>query len=225
MVSSSILNMPIGDAVAFQPARILYIVPQSGWARETKILDLTSQLLDSYQGDFTENFKASVKRLVSFSPPPPSIFTLTCAHWYSSSRLTVTDAEGAQLAKWHSPIMGFGATHITFPEHSTHCTHALKVKPLSVARRAQSFVKYSVTYAWEAAGRFKSGRMSLYNVTRAGKIEVARYESESGGFTAGGSLVLVTKEVDELAALLTCMAVLNQRDAFYMPGLYLSSRD
>jgi hypothetical protein len=67
--------------------------------------------------------------------------------------------------------------------------------------------------------------MSLYRVTGTKKIRVARYESESSGFTAGGPLVLVMKEVDELVALLTCMAVLNQRDAFYMPGLYLSSRD
>ena len=225
MVSSSMLKMPIDKTVALQPARILYIVAQSGWDRETKILDLTSQLLDSYQDDFTEDFNASVKRLVGSSPPPPPIFTLTRAHWYSSSRLTVTDAEGTQLAKWHSPIMGYGVTHITFPEHSTHCTHALEVKPLSAFRRAQSFVSDSVTYAWETAGRFKSSRMSLYKAIGGKKIEVARYESESGGFTAGGPVVLVTTEVDELVGLLTCMAVLNQRDSYYMPGLYLSTRD
>src|SRR5271168_1587155 len=225
MVSSSILKKPIDKTVALQPTRILYIVAQSGWDRETKILDLTSQLLDSYQDDFTEDFNASVKRLVGSSPPPPPIFTLTRAHWYSSSRLTVTDAEGAQLAKWHSPILGYGVTHITFPEHSTHCTHALEVKPLSVARRAQSFISDSATYAWETAGRFKSSRMSLYKAIGGKKIEVARYESESGGFTAGGPVVLVTKEVDDLVALLTCMAVLNQRDYYYMPGLYLSTRD
>jgi hypothetical protein len=225
MVSSSILKMPIDKTVALQPTRILYIVAQSGWDQETKILDLTSQLLDSYQDDFTKDFNASVQRLVSSSPPPPPIFTLTRAHWYSSSRLTITDAEGAQLAKWHSPILGYGVTHITFPEHSTHCTHALKVKPLSVARRAQSFISDSATCVWETAGRFKSGRMSLYKAIGDKKIEVARYESESGGFTVGGPVVLATKEVDELVALLTCMAVLNQRDSYYMPGLYLSSRD
>ena len=125
MVSSSIREMPIDKTVALQPTRILYIVAQSDWDRVTKILDLTSQLLDSYQDDFTEDFKASVKQLVSSSPPPPPpIFTLTRAHWYSSSRLTVTDAEGAPLAKWHSPILGYGVTHITFPEHSTAATRS-----------------------------------------------------------------------------------------------------
>jgi hypothetical protein len=94
---------------------------------------------------------------------------------------------------------------------------------LSTARRAQSFVKDSATYAWETGGRFKSGHMSLYKAVGAKKIEVARYESDSGVFTAGGVLVLETREVDELTALLTCMAVLNQRDAFYMPGLDLGN--
>jgi hypothetical protein len=224
MAPNSILEIPIDATVNLRPNRILYIVPQSGWARDTKILDLTSQLHNSYHDDLTPELKASAKRLASSTPPPAPVFTLTRAHWYSSSRLTITDTAGAQLAEWHSPIMAYGVTHIKFPEHSPHCSHALEVKPLSVARRAQSFIKDSATYVWETSGRFKSGRMSLYKAIGGKKIEVARYESDSSAFTAGGPLVLETREVDELVALLTCMAVLNQRDAFYKPGLDLGSR-
>lgn len=46
----------------------------------------------------------------------------------------------------------------------------------------------------------------------------------TGGFIADGPLVLETGEVDKLVALLTCMALLNQRDAFCMPGLDLGSK-
>lgn len=66
--------------------------------------------------------------------------------------------------------------------------------------------------------------MLLYKARGAKKIEVARYESDSGSFIAGGLLALETREVDALVAMLTCMAVLNQRDAFYMPGLDLGTR-
>lgn len=224
MAPNSILEIPVDKAVTLRPTRILYIIPQSGWARDTKILDLTSQLHNSYHDDLTPEFCVSAKRLASSTPPPAPIFTLTRAHWYSSSRLTVTDAASVQVAEWHSPLLAYGVTHINFPEDSPHCSHALEVKPLSVARRAQSFVKDSATHAWEASGRFKSGRMSLHKAAGAKKIEVARYESDSGAFTAGGPLVLETREVDELVALLTCLAVLNQRDAFYVPGLDLGSR-
>ena len=224
MAPKSILDIPVDEAISLRPTTILYIVSQSGWARDTNVLDLTAQLHDSYQDDLTPEFKASARRLASSSPPLAPIFTLTRARWYSTSRLTVTDAAGVQLAEWHSPILAYGVTHIRFPEDSPHCSHAVEVKPLSIYRRAQSFVKDSATYAWETGERFEPGRMSLYKATGAKKIEVARYESDSGGFTVGGPLVLETREVDDLIALLTCMAVLNQRDAFYKPGLDLGGR-
>jgi hypothetical protein len=224
MAPSGILDMPVDEAITLRPTRILYIVPQSGWARDTMILDLTAQLHASYPDNLSPEFKASAKRLASSTPPIAPIFTLTRAHWYSSSRLTVTDTAGAQLAEWHSPLMAYGVTRIRFPADSPHCGHALDVKPLGVGRRAQSFINNSVMCAWETGGRFKSGRMSLYKAIGAKKVEAARYESDSGTFIAGGLLVLDTREVDELVALLTCLAVLNQRDAFYMPGLDLGSR-
>jgi len=85
-------------------------------------------------------------------------------------------------------------------------------------------VKDSRTYVWEGRKRFESGRMSLYECVAGKKIEVARYESARGGFRVGGPLAVEVREVDELVAVLTCMAVLSQRDAFYMPGLDLGSR-
>jgi hypothetical protein len=224
MAPKSILDIPIDEAITLRPTRILYIVPQSGWARDTNVLDLTTQLHDTYHDGLTPEFITAAKRVATSTPPPAPIFTLTRAHWYSSSRLSVTDAAGAQVAQWHSPILGYGVTHISFPANSPHCSHALEVKPISIGRRAQSFVNDSATYGWETGGRFNSGRMSLYKASGAKKIEVARYESDSGSFIAGGLLALETREVDELVAMLTCMAVLNQRDAFYMPGLDLGTR-
>jgi hypothetical protein len=70
----------------------------------------------------------------------------------------------------------------------------------------------------------QSGCLSLYKAVAAKKVDVARYESDTGGFVAGGPLVLETREVDELVALFTCMAVLNERDAFYMPGIDLGGK-
>jgi hypothetical protein len=224
MAASSILDIPVDETITFRPTKILYIVQHSGCARDTKIVDLTSQLHDSYHDGFTPEFKASAKQVATSSLPSPPAFTLTQAHWYSNSRLTVTDTTGAQLAEWHSPILSYGVTRIKFPKESPHCSHGLEVKPLSVARRAQSFVKDSSTYVWEGRKRFESGCMSLYKCVAGKKIEVARYESERGGFCVGGPLVVERREVDELVAVLTCMAVLSQLDGFYMPGLDLGSR-
>jgi hypothetical protein len=120
-----------------------------------------------------------------------------------------------------------------FPHHGLryHTNHLFgglaALQPLAEGHTAEhhatcaELVKDSTTYVWEAEKRFKSGCLSLYKAVTAKKVEVARYESDIGGFVAGGPLVPETREVDELVALFTCMAVLNQRDAFYMPGIDL----
>ena len=68
------------------------------------------------------------------------------------------------------------------------------------------------------------GCMSLYKIVTANKLEVTRYKLEVGGFIAGGPPLLETGDVGELVALLTCIAVLNQRDALYMSVLDLGNK-
>jgi hypothetical protein len=214
-----ILDMPTDDSVRFHPTKILYVVPRSNWAKKTSVLDLTDQLYDSFHDDFTPEFHSSARRLVMASPPPPSFLSLTRNHWYSSSHVAVVDATGAKVAEWYSPAMSYGDTTVTFPEDSTHSDHPLSLKALKLTQRAQSFVKDSITYVWVAEKRFKSGSLTLYKASASKKVEVARYQSESGSFVTGGPLVVVTNEVDEVVALLTCLAVLSQRDTGILPQL------
>jgi hypothetical protein len=172
-------------------------------SRNTEILDLPGQLRDSYHNGFTPEFHGSDKQVATSYPAPQPFWTLTRDRWYSRSRLTITDAEDAQLAKWHSPVMSYGAPCITFPEHSPHCSHPHNVQPVNIGRRAQSFMKDSSMYLWEAQKRFKSGCISLYKIVAAEKLEVTRYESDTRGFISGGPLdwSLETGEVDELVVL------------------------
>lgn len=196
------------------PARttkVLYIPPFE-WAKEGKVLDLTYYLDGAYEDSFTPEFKQSAERLVSSSPPPPTIFIIARKKWYSNSSIVATDQSGAHLAECQSPIMSHGCTQITFPTDSCHCGHVLNVVPRSTSRRTQSFVKDSATYVWESLGRSTPGFLSLYREIGATRTQVARYESHSGRFQCGGLLVL-DKEVGELVGVLTCIAMLNQRDA------------
>lgn len=56
------------------------------------------------------------------------------------------------------------------------------------------------------------------------KIVVASYENDLGKFALGGPLLVDDKEIDALVASLTLLCCLNQRDAYYMPGLDLSKK-
>ena len=136
-----------------------------------------------------------------------------------------------KVAQFHSPWLSFGATHVYFPPDSSHCIHELTVKPVSVKRRAQTFVKDSVLHIWAPASGASvsrdnagSGKLSLFKAVASKQIESARYESVSGKFELGGLLVLEEREVDALVAVLTVVDVLGQNDAFYAPGLDLVGR-
>jgi len=219
MAPTAMLDMPTDESIKLRPTKILYIIPQSNWARKTSILDLTDQLHESFREDFTPEFHKSAKRLVVELPQLPLFLSLTRDHWYSSSHIVATNAKDEKVAEWHSPAMSYGNTTITFPEGSTHSDHHLDLKAVKLTARAQSFVKDSITYVWVAEKRFKSGSLSLYKVGESKKVEVARYQSDSGGFVTGGPLAVVTSEVDEVVAALTCLAVLNQRDTGILPKL------
>ncbi|CRG86960.1 hypothetical protein PISL3812_03973 [Talaromyces islandicus] len=172
------------------------------------------------------------------------IFNLSRAHWYNDSKLIATkpghiyrdmnnevDApiggeddtnhRSSILAEYSSPLLAYGVADISFPADSLHSSHTIKVRPLNATRRSQSFVQDSVTYAWDVNKKLfpgGGGVLSLYKgVGAVKKIEIGRYQSNSGKFTPGGVLVIDAEEVDVLVAVLTLLAVLAQRDSFCFP--------
>ncbi len=69
-------------------------------------------------------------------------------------------------------------------------------------------MKDCVTYTWEMESRIRSKHMSLYKIIGPKIIEVGKY-SRKWGFVTGETLVFDTREVGELVAVLTCLAMLN----------------
>lgn len=179
------------------------------------------------------------------APLPTPTWLLTTASRFKgigrTSRLTITEHQPSPspstvippatststtepkkvVAEFHSSLLSFGATHISFPRDSSHSSHEITVKPLAIQRRAQSFVKDSVTYVWESTTPSSHSKLSLYKAVASKKVEVARYESSSGRFELKGILVLDEREVDALVAVVTLVGVLGQNDAFYCPGFDL----
>jgi hypothetical protein len=196
----------------------VFYIPLFERAKEWKVLGLTCHIDGACENNFTPKFTQFAKHLVRSSPPPPTIFTVSCEKWYSSSSMTITDQTGMNLADWKSPIKSHGCIQLTSPADSCHCEHRIDIVPQSTFRRTYSFVKDSVTYVWESLGRSTPGFLSLYREIGATRKQVAHYESHSGRFKGGGILVLHEK-VGELVAVLTCMAMLNQCDSLSFPSI------
>lgn len=73
-------------------------------------------------------------------------------------------------------------------------------------------MKDSVTYIWEN-DRFKIENKTLAKVIGSAKAEVGKYSQKTGRVKEGVSVV-DTREVDELVAILTCIAVFQHKDSF-----------
>jgi hypothetical protein len=73
-------------------------------------------------------------------------------------------------------------------------------------------IEDSVTYMWENK-RFKIENKTLVKVTRSMKAEAAKYSQRTGRENES-VLVVDTREIDELVAVLTCVAILRHNDSF-----------
>jgi hypothetical protein len=208
----------------------------------TKYFDRSTQswFTDDYVG-FKAELLARAKRLASSSADgrdPAIRYKLSRAHWYNDTRLTVTKPEtqcdedeaedGGEsssarpfLAEYQSPLLGYGVTHLTFPPGSQHSSHEITVRPLNATRRTQGWVQDSVRYAWDVNRRLFPGGGGVLSLWKAigstQKIEIGRYQSETGKFMPGGMMAVDEDEIDLLVAVLTCLAVLGQRDSFNYP--------
>lgn len=236
MPSPDVLHMQIDQSRTFRPSKIFYLRTSSEKAIHSSALDLTATCLSSFGEDFSPEFHELVQVALRANPSFSPTWQLAEAHHHrwSDTRLVVSAASsGVEVAQFHSALLSFGASHIHFPVESTHCSHEITVRPLSLLNRAQAFVKDSITYVWEtptvALPRSSSSssklpgrrKVSLYKAVSSKKVEIARYESASGKFELNGVLALEEREIDPLVAVLTLVGVLQQNDTFYCPGLDL----
>lgn len=122
------------------------------------------------------------------------------------------------IAHWKASFFSTGSTTLSFPPASPHSSHNVKLKPL-IFRRAETFVKDSVPYAWTPQHMWHGRRYVFTKEVHGEKREVGRFAMvwnwEVG---TGGVLALDTSEdgVDEVVACLTALVVLKkkrQRDA------------
>ncbi|EON68786.1 hypothetical protein W97_08044 [Coniosporium apollinis CBS 100218] len=201
--------LPTDEKAPLQPNQTFYIVPHTGFTKVIQVLDLTPQIKERipYNG-FTDAYKEAVKELAKNSPPEPT-YTITRQNWVAS-RMIVTSASGAELAAWKAPHWSPGTTTLTFPRNSPHCSHTIEMKPVGFWHRSEHFVKDSVTYTWEMESKLTSSAFTLLKIIGQKKVEVARY-AQSFGFTTGGTLILDSREVDELVVVLTCAAMLKKK--------------
>jgi hypothetical protein len=87
----------------------------------------------------------------------------------------------------------------------------VKLSPVSHWSRADEFIVESVPFVWDFVDGTK--RCELSKVVDGTRVEVGRFVAGSHTDKVG-VLVVDGREVDELLAALTCVAVVNRDDSF-----------
>jgi hypothetical protein len=203
-------DFPTDERASFTPTKIFYIRAPKNFSGDVTTHDVTSLTTDTYDGlsgSYIDTVKALSHGLLAETADytfKRKSFLHTHTHVFSTT--------GLRVAEISAPVFAFGARTFVFPKSSAHSSHAIEMKPVGVARRAESFVKDSVLYFWDTEGMKVVDRV-LVKVVGGKKVPVARYGSRHA-WDGSGVLVVDGREVDEAVAVVSCVALLELRDSF-----------
>lgn len=211
-----------GAAIAptFKPTHTLWLTPHSMLTKSIPILDLTPTLTVPYTS-LDSTYKTAVKSALKDHTHTP-IYTIQRGNWMGLKwKITTQNASGneEEVANWKHPWLSVGEAVLSFPEGSPHSSHDITLKPKRWGFRTENFVMDSVLYQWEMDSLLHSHGMSLFKILPAlsadekeRKVEVAKYSQKWwGAFVTGGVVMVDSREVDVLVAVLSLAVVLKKK--------------
>ncbi|RDL38780.1 uncharacterized protein BP5553_03120 [Venustampulla echinocandica] len=191
----------------------------------------------------TDGALLSAHKVSNLSPPPPVKYKIAKRN-HIGTHLALLDVQGHEIGEWKLPILRHdgGKGQLLFPSGvpgvDEGVKESLKLKYVESTansgevtmgshhgqgkRKLEAFVKNGVVYLWEVdADRHGEGphKRSLFKViqdeenARSTKREVASYAQRSTR-EREGLLVLDGKEVDEIVAVFTLVAMLEASEHF-----------
>jgi hypothetical protein len=140
-----------------------------------------------------------------------SSFTVKSKSWLHG--LQFLDSAEFPIASIGGGIFSLGTRKFTFPENSPHSSHNIEMRPVAINSAEEAFVKDSVLYFWECDSAKKR---TLTKVVSGSRIEIGKYETKHER-TKEGILVLDSSQLNDVVAVLSCIALLNQVDSFVLP--------
>jgi hypothetical protein len=200
------------DSASFHPNKAFYVSRFNIFSTEILVNDVSSSIEPRAFTDadpIPDSFRTGAKAAADGGAPVA--FRVTRAHWFSHGLVMLDQAaSGAELARWHHPLLSSGKATLTFPEGSPHASHELSVAPKRLFRRANAWVQDSVEWEWDADSRWKSNRLTLYKHVGGQRVVAARYAQPWGNWVAGGVLVVDSGSVDAVVATLTVLVMLKK---------------
>lgn len=206
-------DFPINRKVTLQPTQTFYLKGCVHFKTDAKILDLSSHMRSSFQGDFSHEFLDEASALAEKMGNRPKYQIASSGNMMRTLK-TLTTSSGEKLCDLNMTFVSFGASSVRFPPGSKHCRHEVEMCPVGGSagfageQKHEAFVRHSIPYFWDMS----NGRVGkLYKSLNQERVEIARVTGF--GFDKDAVLVLNGNELDDVVALSTCIVLLNGRDA------------
>lgn len=203
---------PIDDA-NFKPDRTLYILRHNLFSKDVNIIDISTEMTARYTGGELTDDVCNAARGLSEDTLRSSnpVYQLKRPHfWNSTFVMTGAASPGTELVSWKHPHRSFGKAQFTFPADSKHGSHNIIMAPTKWYRRTNEWVQDSVTYQWRCNSKLKANRMTLIKKIGNKQIVIGRYAQRWGSWITGGTLLIDSKEIDEVTAVLSACVMLKR---------------
>ncbi|GJN75638.1 hypothetical protein PCL_04479 [Purpureocillium lilacinum] len=208
-------TLAVDEQPSFTPTKVFFINSSSGdFSDELHVLDLTSNVTlspCSSTSPIPDSLRDEVERAASEQKNDRSAWSFELTRGTFSSTMEFHDASagGAVAAELDMPVLKhYSVWKVRFPEGSPHSSHDVEVRPVSIWKKQETFVKDSVPYLWDMSMGGKGG--VLYKTVEFEKrVPVAQFVAKNW-FKNCCVLVLDDRQLDAVVALSTCVAVLNR---------------
>lgn len=206
------VEMPAETGVPGTPDKLFFIQSSSGdFSDELRVLDITSSItFSTFQDTKCDTFYKTVEKVAKDRQNDGSAWVYELNRKTFSSNLQIRDVKdrGNMAAELYLSILKhYGTWKLSFPTSSRHSSHDLEIRPVSILRKQETFVKDGTLYMWDMTMGGKRGE--LYKSIGGKKVLVAEFEAKAW-FKNSCVLVMDTKEVGDVVVLGSCVAALNR---------------
>ena len=180
-------------------------------SKNIAIHDVTGKVDMEYVGGDIEDKYHDKARAATYGKDKTPKYTIAKESGLLGRTSTMFSVEdGKEIAYWKHPALALKSAELTFPEGSPHASHSITMKTRHVSSMANEWVQDSVKYEWECPSQWKAGQYTLFRTAAGTRSVIGRYSQSMIKILAGGVLLVDTKEIDEVVAVLTMCVMLRR---------------
>ncbi|KAK1750372.1 hypothetical protein QBC47DRAFT_393978 [Echria macrotheca] len=202
-------DYPVDESTPFRPTKIFHIRQEHILAPSFHITDVTAAAagtVDIYQ-------KPDVAAQVDAAAKANPVFLDVIRRSWTERTLEAVEPGSSKeaVATLSGPLAALGRWTLTFAD-ATHAAHAVEMRPTGMGHKADVFVLDSVPFFWDPCD---GGRVlwELFKVVGGKRVLVGAY-SVAHHWNKNGVLGVDTDQVDEVVAIMTCVAAIGRSDSF-----------